>query len=56
MTPTFSRSPWRKHFWIVAARVNGNVPLPRNMSLNWFMPAPVKSSVGSFSGTSEALG
>jgi hypothetical protein len=26
------------------------------MSLNWFIPAPVKSRVGSSSGTSEALG
>src|SRR5271167_3045706 len=29
--------------------------MPRKTSLNWFMPALVKSSVGSFAGTSEEL-
>ena len=29
--------------------------MPRNTSLNWFMPALVKSNVGSSAGTSEEL-
>ena len=41
---------------MVVARRHGGVPLPGKNSLNWFIPAPVKSSVGSFSGTREALG
>ena len=49
-------SPARSTFWTVDARRKGCVPFPRNMSLNWFMPAPVNSSVGSFAGTSDALG
>src|SRR4051794_17083221 len=39
------------HFCVFAARLNGRVPVPRNTSLNWFMPALVNSSVGSSSGT-----
>ena len=38
------------------ARLKGRAPLPRNMSLNWFMPAPVKRREGSFVGTSESEG
>src|ERR1700730_4906054 len=39
------------HFWLSTARLYGRVPVPRNTSLNWFMPALVNSSVGSSSGT-----
>src|SRR5262249_41580288 len=39
------------HFWVSTARLYGRVPVPRNTSLNWFMPALVNSSVGSSSGT-----
>src|SRR5438067_5983999 len=39
------------HFCAVAARVYGRLSKPRNTSLNWFMPALVKSSVGSSPGT-----
>ena len=52
--PTLSRSGTRRHFCDVVMRFHGSVPLPRNMSLNWFMPAPVNSSVGSLAGTSES--
>src|SRR5438552_16615676 len=39
------------HFWLSTARLYGRVPVPRNTSLNWFIPALVNSSVGSSSGT-----
>src|SRR3954468_11001928 len=39
------------HFCAVAARTYGRLSKPRNTSLNWFMPAFVKSSVGSSPGT-----
>src|SRR5438445_6093591 len=39
------------HFWLLTARLYGRVPVPRNTSLNWFMPALVNISVGSSSGT-----
>src|SRR4029450_1928972 len=44
------------HFCAVAARVYGRLSKPRNASLNWFIPALVKSSVGSSPGTSDELG
>src|SRR5258707_10335182 len=44
------------HFCVFAARLYGRVPMPRNTSLNWFMPALVNSSVGSSCGTSGELG
>src|SRR6185503_9278821 len=43
------------HFCEVVARVYARFSRPRNASLNWFMPALVKSSVGSSPGTSEEL-
>ncbi len=55
MRPTFSMSPVRMHFWQVAARVNLGSPSPRNSRLNWFIPAGVNNTVGSF-GTSTSLG
>src|SRR4051794_34861830 len=39
------------HFCVLAARENGRLPVPRNTSLNWFMPAFVNKSVGSSCGT-----
>ena len=36
------------------ARFKSFGPLPRNASLNWFMPAPVNNSDASPSGTSES--
>src|SRR5712691_5553106 len=39
------------HFCVLAARRYGRLPVPRNTSLNWFMPALVNSSVGSSCGT-----
>src|SRR5689334_10997075 len=39
------------HFWVSTARLYSREPVPRKTSLNWFMPAFVKSSVGSSSGT-----
>src|SRR5262245_23577199 len=39
------------HFCVSTARLYGRVPVPRNTSLNWFMPALVNSSVGSSQGT-----
>src|SRR5688572_937524 len=57
--PTFSRSLClpltRMHFCEVAARVYERFSRPRNASLNWFMPALVKRSVGSSRGTSDEL-
>src|SRR6478609_2988423 len=44
------------HFCEVVALRYGRVSLPRNVSLNWFIPAFVNSSVGSSPGTSEELG
>src|SRR5262245_3082093 len=44
------------HFCAVVARVYSRRSLPRNTSLNWFIPALVKSSVGSSCGTSGELG
>src|SRR3954464_10372599 len=44
------------HFWEVVARVYARFSRPRNRSLNWFIPAFVKSSVGSSPGTSGELG
>src|SRR5215510_15152414 len=44
------------HFCAVVARVYSRVSFPRNVSLNWFMPALVKRSVGSSCGTSGELG
>src|SRR5262245_51390540 len=38
------------HFWEEAARTYGRCSRPRNTSLNWFMPALVNSSVGSWAG------
>ncbi len=60
MRPTFSRSlclpPARTHFCELVARVKVVLALPVKKSLNWFIPALVNSSVGSFCGTSDALG
>src|SRR5450755_839695 len=39
------------HFCVSTARLKGRVPVPRNTSLNWFMPALVNSNVGSSRGT-----
>src|SRR6185295_1261747 len=39
------------HFCDVAARTYGRLSKPRKTSLNWFIPALVKSSVGSSPGT-----
>src|SRR5262249_28694267 len=39
------------HFCVLTARLYGLLPVPRNTSLNWFMPALVNKSVGSSSGT-----
>src|ERR1700752_3115025 len=39
------------HFCEVVARVSGRLSKPRKTSLNWFIPAFVKSSVGSSPGT-----
>src|SRR5262249_6351735 len=39
------------HFCVSTARRYGRVPVPRNTSLNWFMPALANSSVGSSRGT-----
>src|SRR5258706_12041958 len=44
------------HFCEVVARVYGRCSFPRKTSLNWFIPAFVKSSVGSSPGTSGELG
>src|SRR5512132_2037610 len=44
------------HFCEVVAREYGRFSLPRKTSLNWFIPALVKSSVGSSCGTSGELG
>src|SRR6202000_194491 len=55
VTPTFSMSPVRRHFWQVAARVKLGSPRPMNSRLNWFIPAGVESTVGSL-GTSRSLG
>src|SRR5262245_27065824 len=49
-------SPVRRHFWQVVARVNSSFPIPINWFLNWFIPAGVKSTVGSPRGTSSSLG
>src|SRR5262245_13532116 len=49
-------SPVRRHFWQVAARVKSSFTLPRKWSLNWFIPAGVKSTEGSSRGTSKSLG
>ncbi len=43
------------HFCDVVARVYARFSRPRNVSLNWFIPALVKSSVGSSCGTSDEL-
>jgi hypothetical protein len=43
------------HFCEVVARVYARFSFPRNRSLNWFIPALVKSRVGSSPGTSEEL-
>src|SRR5712671_5509046 len=43
-------------FCEVAARVYSRFSRPRSVSLNWFIPALVKSSVGSSFGTSAELG
>src|SRR5687767_10845297 len=44
------------HFWLLAARVYSRRSLPRNTSLNWFMPAFVNNNDGSSCGTSDELG
>src|SRR3972149_4014186 len=54
--PTLSMSPVLMHFWHVVALFTSSFPFPKNMSLNWFIPAPVNKRVGSSSGTSESLG
>ena len=41
---------------LAIARLYARFSRPRNRSLNWFIPAFVKSSVGSSPGTSEELG
>ena len=43
-------------FCAVVARVYSRFSRPRNVSLNWFIPALVNSSVGSSAGTSGELG
>src|SRR6266404_4884965 len=57
--PTFSRSlclpPARTHFCAEVALSYSRFSRPRKTSLNWFMPALVKSRVGSPCGTSEEL-
>src|SRR5436189_5033533 len=40
-------------FWQVVARLYGRFSWPRKTSLNWFIPAFVKRSVGSSAGTSD---
>ena len=44
------------HFWVSTALVYGREPVPRNTSLNWFIPAFVKSRVGSSCGNTGAEG
>src|SRR5687767_473419 len=44
------------HLCAVVARRYSRVSLPSSVSLNWFMPAFVKSSVGSPCGTRGELG
>src|SRR4051812_2993618 len=44
------------HFCALAARRYSRDSRPRNTSLNWFIPAFVKSSVASPAGTSGELG
>jgi hypothetical protein len=44
------------HFCEVVARRYGRCSFPRKTSLNWFIPAFVKRSVGSSDGTSDELG
>src|SRR5260221_7754019 len=57
--PTFSRSlclpPARTHFCAEVALSYSRFSSPRKTSLNWFIPALVKSRVGSPCGTSEEL-
>src|SRR5215467_3193538 len=57
--PTLSRSlclpPARTHFWLVVAVLYERFSRPRKMSLNWFIPALMKSSVGSCAGIREEL-
>src|SRR3954451_21570055 len=44
------------HFCVLATRVHGAFSWPRKIGLNWFMPALVKSNVGSSCGTTGELG
>jgi len=49
------------HFWLFTARFSFAIgdagsTCPRNSGLNWFIPALVKSSVGSSCGTAGELG
>ena len=46
----------RRHFWESVALCVLGVTLPRKMSLNWFIPALVNISVGSFFTTIGAEG
>src|SRR5258706_7588303 len=50
--PTSSKSlclpETRRHFWVSATRLYFAETFPRKISLNWFMPALVNMSVGSF--------
>jgi len=57
VVPTRSMSVVRKHFWQVVTRGYFGGTLPQKMSLNWTMPAEVKSKVGvGSSGTREEEG
>src|SRR5436305_10818164 len=44
------------HFCVLATRGHGAFSWPRKYGLNWFIPAFVKSSVGSSCGTTGELG
>jgi len=55
VTPTFSMSFVRMHFWVVVARACARGAWPRKIRLKSSIPAIVSSTVGS-SGMSDALG
>jgi hypothetical protein len=48
--------PARTHFWVEQARLESRFSRPAKTSLNWFMPAFVKSSVLSPPGSSGEEG
>ena len=47
MSPTFSMSVVRKHFWHEVSRATGGSSSPRKYGLNGCMPAVVSSTDGS---------